>query len=73
MSEIKDALELAGWSIDRSNAQSTKELLLQSIASSLLVIARVLCDLDEVEEMYKDYPAGKKPTDSDWEKWRKNE
>ena len=75
MSEIKELLNGAVSDIacviddDFPNEYRTITLL-RSIASSLYVIARVVCDIDEVEEMYKDYPAEK---DDDWEKWRKNE
>ena len=43
---------------------------LESLAEDVKKIRWVVEDLDEVEEMYKDYPAKK---DYDWEKWRKNE
>ena len=78
MSEIKELLngavsDIACVADDTFPNEYRTITLLRSIASSLYVIARVVTDIDEVEEMYKDYPAGKKPTDSDWEKWRKNE
>ena len=75
MSEIKELLngavsDIACVADDTFPNEYRTITLLRSIASSLYVIARVVTDIDEVEEMYKDYPAKK---DYDWEKWRKNE
>ena len=77
MSEIKktlqDALEYLG--LGYADDPDADFWIRRSIACSLYVLAndihairRAVEGLDEVEEMYKDYPA-----DSDWERWRKNE
>ena len=69
MSEIKDVLHLAREAVniawregaegDTFSSSVTQAFALTSIAGSLYVIARVVADMDEVEEMYKDYPPKK--------------
>ena len=70
MSEIEEKLARAEDCLDVRGLDEQYLTLsfIEAIANSLYVIARAVVDLDEVEEMYKDYPA-----DSDWERWRDNE